>query len=174
MSIEINMANKIEFLISFLIFSFLLECQSLKRIKPYPEEPPDYKGINMSIIDANIVDGKIFSKKVLYVKCELVNISEDTIFTTDLGISHNYFTIVTPNGSIYREKSPLYVREPTKIYEGETKIWEDSLILYNEDEFWLYRETGIYKFYWVFHNKVLNQPIELEKLEDRSFKIIKN
>lgn len=142
---------------------------------PQPPAPeyPEYEDIELSILHAEIrfkefVRGE--REYVLHVESKLVNIDEDSIITTDFGRGQNYLRILAPDGETHRTNLDIRLLNPTKIYRGETKVWVDSILLYGEK---VYRNNGVYKFYWVFHGKVLEQPIEIEKVDDRNFNFIK-
>lgn len=140
------------------------------------EVTPGHSDIEMTIINAVIETKKLLRGKkeyLLHVTCELKNKSARMIYTNKLGLSKNFIKVITPDGMPYSYTMKVKLKSPLIISMRETKIFEDLLVLNNEDESWIYREVGIYKFYWVFHNEVLTKPIEVEKLADGSFKILK-
>lgn len=133
-------------------------------IKPYPSMRSEYQ-VNLSINQATMRDNYIM------INCSMQNIGSDPIYTASVGGSHNYFAVVTPEGWLFRHELHMRILNSSPINPGDTKTWhhEESIEVNNLRE---YSVNGIYKLYWIFHNNVLEIPIEIEKSGDNRYSVL--
>lgn len=107
------------------------------------------------------------------IKCKLINNTNDSIYTLPLGFSHNYFRIITPDSLCHWFPLAVKILNLKPMIPGETKIWESGVCLpKNVNNDYFKSKPGHYKIYWMFHGKLNDKPIRLEKFKDGTYKLL--